>query len=748
MFACGMVLLLGTIAAAACPPATVTFTAENARVVIAADAPKTVRFAAEEATNFLAQALGAPVPLVTAPEEGRANLVLGDNAWSRREGLDVASLAYDGFYLLSAPDRVYIAGRDDPEKDTRLVLSRVEPGGWRYERATLYGVYEFLERFAGVRFYFPGELGTVVPCVDVLSVCVNEVFAPRCIKRWWSGPFSRTLWFDGVRGLAKNRLELLNKFRLRESTLDPPTVHGTRFMQLERRFAKAHPEYFAQTGTDAGGRAIRRCDPSNDPAKGGRSVHLCWSSKVVDELCADVKAYCSGLPASSRGYAGDWPSEVFFDGKYTAAFDIDDAFVPCRCAACQAGYETNRTAYATTFVWSKWAGAMRRLEAEGAKGLNSFVCAYSRYQDMPDFDLPRSLYVGVATDGPWSMQPGERARQEVGKIADWFGKTGGSPLHLHNWALKYREYDIPGLPSVSPRSVGAYYEQVLPMVRSVLMESSSERFSHVYLNVYLMARMAWSPQFDWRRALDEHDRLMFGPAASEMREVYAALEDAWVNGVMSGRQHYDELGPLRTVPSRFVIWGRLYSSDRLRKMRSLFDAARAEVAPGSPEARRIALFRREYCEPLEEGQRAFAEETSIPREEARRAGTSAPNLLPPEAEATLRLEGESKRIFPCEIRPNTTYRLSCYVNASVEPEWNHCSAGLTVGWFDAKSNWAFVSGGRAIKGETLGWVHQSAVVRTGPEVDILNRGVYVWLRRAKGFAEVKGLRLEEVTAAE
>ncbi len=36
-------------------------------VIVAPDAPKTVLFAAEELTNFLAQALGAPVPVATAP---------------------------------------------------------------------------------------------------------------------------------------------------------------------------------------------------------------------------------------------------------------------------------------------------------------------------------------------------------------------------------------------------------------------------------------------------------------------------------------------------------------------------------------------------------------------------------------------------------------------------------------------------------------------------------------------------------
>ena len=77
----------------------VVFTPENSEVVIAPDAPKTVLFAADEATNFLSRVLGAPVPIVTTPSAGRASLVLGDNVYSRKAGIDVAKLPRDGFVL-------------------------------------------------------------------------------------------------------------------------------------------------------------------------------------------------------------------------------------------------------------------------------------------------------------------------------------------------------------------------------------------------------------------------------------------------------------------------------------------------------------------------------------------------------------------------------------------------------------------------------------------------------------------------
>ena len=56
---------------------------------------------------------------------------------------------------------VYIVGNDDDE-DVPDLMRR---GAYttRFRSGTLFGVYEFLVRFVGVCFYFPGEMGTVVP---------------------------------------------------------------------------------------------------------------------------------------------------------------------------------------------------------------------------------------------------------------------------------------------------------------------------------------------------------------------------------------------------------------------------------------------------------------------------------------------------------------------------------------------------------------------------------------------------------
>jgi hypothetical protein len=123
-------------------------------------------FAAGELTNFLSRAFGRTVPLVTAPTPGRTAIVVGTNEWSAAAGVDVLSLPRDGFVHRTVPGRIYIAGRDS---------SRFNPAkNMMEEKATLFAVYDFLERRVGCRFYFPGVMGEVAPKTDSFAVPVGE----------------------------------------------------------------------------------------------------------------------------------------------------------------------------------------------------------------------------------------------------------------------------------------------------------------------------------------------------------------------------------------------------------------------------------------------------------------------------------------------------------------------------------------------------------------------------------------------
>ena len=122
-------------------------------------------FAAEEMQRFLSQATGKNIPIVTRPSQGVTSLVLGDCALARAAGLDVSKLASEGFYIKRIGEDIYLLGLDAPTADPKA-----NPWGMWLHRGSLNAVYDFLERFVGIRFYFAGKYGTIVPSVSKLEL--------------------------------------------------------------------------------------------------------------------------------------------------------------------------------------------------------------------------------------------------------------------------------------------------------------------------------------------------------------------------------------------------------------------------------------------------------------------------------------------------------------------------------------------------------------------------------------------------
>ena len=174
---------------------------ENVEIVVP-EQTRLLKFTARELSTILRKATGREIPVTSKPTEGRFSIFLGDNSYSRKAGLAVERLPEGGFYILRSGNSLYLAGLDsgkDSPEDNRW--------GQRYPKRTLTAAYDFLERFAGVRFYFPGEIGTVIPKRSGLFLPrrINILDRPDLIDtsyysrdpQWYDGGV-----FDGLKGMT------------------------------------------------------------------------------------------------------------------------------------------------------------------------------------------------------------------------------------------------------------------------------------------------------------------------------------------------------------------------------------------------------------------------------------------------------------------------------------------------------------------------------------------------------------------
>ena len=746
-------------------------------IVMTDGSPSPVRFAAKELKAFLGRVLGADVPCVKAPSGDKASVVLGANVWSRAAGIDPSVLPPDGFCIVAASNVVCVCGADD---DVGGFDSRLKRGvyGCTGKRGTLFGAYELLERYAGCRFFFPGEMGTVVPRtgrVDVPDGRTNSApdFAAR--EPYFQGDGA---WIDGT-GATANDLspaKALGWLSLRLRRRPIPCCHGqNKFMYVER-FGESHPEYF-QMGWDKS-----RCNKLIPGLHfdSGKVRQLCHSSKVYDEMFADIVSYVRGEDASVRGVPSRWTPGTFAWGdncrgrKYVDVMP-QDGYQRCWCEACKKAYRPSKDPdYATELVWGRTAELGRRLKAAGVDCAIAQM-AYAPYGDLPNLDLPDNVYVVVARGGPWSRSnPAERARQ-LADIRAWFGKTHRR-VGLWTYPHKYGSLKIPTAPSMAPRAWAEFFKLAAPYTDGGFCESESDRAIYNYLNYYVFSRVAWDVTADVDAILADHHAKMFGAGARAMAKFYEAMEEKWIFGV-TVNFYNSPWGPLVRAPNEYDIWNRIYSPETLKAWEGYVREALAAVPAGSDEAKRIAFIREQFLDPLVRGEarKALLERSSIERELARRAAHPAANLIAngdcetmdgwivegktkegtidtataAAGKASIRLVADGKAAVRCafasELKTNATYRVSFFIRMEDVRPATYVDGVYAEVWDG--HDWIYLphQQDRALFG-TRDWSHVSYEFRTSPRRTTDQKPFFHFLMRGvTGTAWFDGVRIEEVT---
>ena len=559
--------------------------------IVTEDPVPVVKFAAKELQTYLKQATGQNVPIVKKASGGKTALILGDCQSARAAGLDVSKLPPEGFQILRKGGSVFIAGRDDPKQNPAGL-------GWKhsYRRATLSGVYDFLERFADARFFFPGQYGTVVPAKNGLSLPekINVVESPDMGLR--SFYFGKPKSYDPKTTLTQLRAWECLRLRLSENQVN--YGHGLAFLNLPQRFGQTHPEYFA----------LWNGKRYNDP-KRSFPGQLCYNSGVREEIYQDAKAYFTGKPASSRGMKS-W-NPMVANGKYFCVMP-QDAMHWCQCDKCRKIAEPENRATPegrqaiSNFMFRFTAEIANRLTKDG---IDCFVTqmVYMPYDMIPDCEIPKNVLLQLAVNGTVDRNvrtDGVDDRKSAKKLRIWNEKTGRKVTAWTYAMGKHMTKQITGVPQMMPRETANFISSYRNYLDGVFWESETDRYLFNYLNYYVAAKMMWNNSLEVEKLLDDHYKSMFGKGAPMVKEVFDELEKCWVTGIINNTV-MDELGPRVQVPGDRDIWTRIYSPEKLARFGKLFSRAQYAAAADKGAVERIKFIRQQILGPLEETQKKF-----------------------------------------------------------------------------------------------------------------------------------------------
>ena len=562
----------------------------SCEIVVTDDAGPVAAFAGKELKELLSQSLSADVPIVKKPDEKKTSIILGNNQYLKNAGIDISKLPRDGFIIKSSGNNIFIAGIDsmdaNPEKGLKGGI-----WGLYFERGTLFGVYDFLERYAGIRFYFPGKIGTVIPKHETLKLeAMNITEKPDYTVRKFSS-FSGMLP-DGRDGKDSWSFKNMNYYRLRLETRYIPNCHGLGRLGYVERFGESHPEYFAlmQNGK-------RYVSPTLQ-----HTGQLCYSSGIKDEIYKDAEAFLTGKPASSRNIMSKYGCIWDQSGFQTGYFNImpQDGMYLCRCPECQKHFSKGPKA-TSEFMWDFVCDTAEKLKKNNIPGYITMM-AYSPYREVPDREIPSHVLVMLAEAGPWIMHIPEVYKKEVDEIKVWYNKQKRK-IWLWNYTNKYGKREILGVPDVTPKCIGKYYKEQAPYIFGAYMESETDKYIFHYLDYYVFSKVCWNNSSDVDKILKEHYQKMFGAAAGTMEKIYERFEENWLKVI--GKPIETPLGPASVPVSDYELWEKIYSQDEIDSLDKRFGEAEKLTASSQEENERVRFMRENMFKPLKDARELY-----------------------------------------------------------------------------------------------------------------------------------------------
>ena len=558
-----------------------------------ARANASVREAAKEFADFLSEICGTKITVSNKLSADKSVTVLrvGDNDFAKSLKIDLEKIDSDGYVIIAKENNLLIAGADAKEAGAG--------------KGTLFGVYEFLERFADARFYFPGKHGTLLPRKKDWQIPAVTFFdRPDSQYRriYWKGlDYGNEFWYvPGMDKKAVAQAENEQRNRLRESSFSLPNCHGLAYMGYVKRFAKSHPEYFAikPDGNRADGSLIRY--PSDAFGQ------LCFSSGIMEEIYQDAKAVLTGpeaVKARKMTGAARWHT-------YTKPFFNlmpNDSMARCRCAKCAphflpGGSTESYTKEGAAFLWKTLLTIPNRLKKEKVPGFVTMM-AYDLCREVPEDHIPDNVIMQVAVSGPWKERKVAEQRKDEERIKSWVKKTG-SKIYMWNYATKLSVRTVPSVPNFTPKAIGKYYKDTAKYSFGTFLEAESDCWFFGHLNFYVFSKVMWDSSTDVAALLKEYRERMFGAGAAPMKQVMDALEEHWLVNVM-GNTVDTTVGPVTTPPSEYKLWNTIYSPKEVKRINGLFDQAEKLAAKDKDALERIRMVRKSLWGPLDDAAASY-----------------------------------------------------------------------------------------------------------------------------------------------
>lgn len=569
-----------------------------AAIVLPDKASPAARQAADELQSAFLKLGGGRFPILTETEIAASGdrhasaIYLGATRFAAV--LELENLPPEGYRIKSIGNNLVIAGND------------VRPDG-KPLMGTYFGAVALLERHFGVRWLWPGELGTVYPqtaqlrlspvdeqdapvlaqrrirnaggvarlSMDPETVDLNKESIARLFEEYKTASSVRRI-ITGLSNLGQSFGEYAAQYRTAPDWFRRQRLGGSfrlnythAYDDYYERYGETHPEWFAM-------------QPDGSRKQASERVRLCKANReLTKEIARNV------LDAASAPGAGDSISISPNDGgsenlfcmcKHCRKLDPPDAS-PIDFVYTRDGQKHSFRYPSLTDRVVDFYNRIAQSVADESPGVKMGAYAYSFYRTPPlQHDVHPNVIIGFVGTGYFDDHRLEQDRRS------WEGwATKANHLFLRPNAL-HLGHGFPGVfVHKLDRDIKRFYRTGMI---GVDYDSIVHHWSTQGLNYYVLAKLLWDPSQDVDALVDDYCKAAFGAAANTVKQYFAAVEELSNLAAASVGERVDEVlrdeeivDPRRMVLGMFLtVAPAVYTTERLKILQALLDQAKGETA--------------------------------------------------------------------------------------------------------------------------------------------------------------------------
>lgn len=488
-----------------------------AKIYVADTTPsQNLKIMIKELIEVIRLSTGAEIKVVNRiPAANEPTLVIGDCEASRKAGINSAKIPIEGFIIKTQTNRIFLVGSTHMLPKNQNISDPYSNDG------TAWAVADFLERFVGVRWYWPAEVGgrSIIKSKTLMVrpafYSDRPVFRMRdFFPRKYEKPWVRPVWFDKKSAIPSyraigpevNSIDMVPFFACLRSGNSWPYLIKVHQPQDFWRNPKKWEQHKAMFQKNRDGSPNYRM--------------LDYTSKQAMEYllkgCEDV------WDKGKQIQAVPWVTTT------SVTISPGDSPVECYDKDCRKLYQPYKHPYGEA---SKIMGKFVRKFAIEVKHRwptkKVMYLPYYNYTLCPEeIDFPDNLEIQMCTMAFALMkQPTQRDLMEQ-SLRCWSKKVGGKIL---TWEYPHRVTNWTYAPLQYPHLVQDYYRKNRDIIAGSFLNGgdSLAEWSTTAFTLYCWMKVLWNPDVDVYAILQTYCKRMYGKAAGTMLELIQLMCDRW-----------------------------------------------------------------------------------------------------------------------------------------------------------------------------------------------------------------------------